>query len=93
MSENPSLKQVATRIPEDDFEVLKIGMVLTGAHTMQELLQPVVAAYVEELREQPEVKRIQEDAQAFRDRSSGVTRIRSTNKDSKSSPSQAGEKS
>jgi hypothetical protein len=75
MSENLSTRQVATRISDDDFRVLQVGLVVEDASTMQDLLRPVIERFARELEREPEVAKILRESQAYRDRKSGVRRI------------------
>ncbi|HKB50731.1 MAG TPA: hypothetical protein VKC63_04820 [Solirubrobacterales bacterium] len=82
-------KQVATRVSSDVWEVLQIGLLVEGADTMQDLLQPVVEAYAEELEKAEEVQAIRANARKFQDRKRGITRLQSTRSE-KSKPHRRG---
>jgi hypothetical protein len=68
-------KQVATRVSSEVWEILQIGLLVEGADTMQDLLQPVVEAYARDLEKEEEVQAIRANARKFQDRKRGITRL------------------
>lgn len=68
-------KQVATRISEDAWEVLQIGMLVERSESVQDLLRPVVERYAEALEQEAEVREIREQVRAYQDRKRGVTSL------------------
>lgn len=75
MPRDASTKQVATRVDLDTWEILRIGLLVTGADGMQELLRPVIEKYAKTLEAEPEVQKIATETHAFRSRKSGVTKL------------------
>jgi hypothetical protein len=62
-------------VSEDAFRILQIGLLVEEVETMQDLLRPIVEAYVRQLSEEPEVQAILAEAGRYRDRTKGVTRL------------------
>ena len=74
-SKTSEMRQVATRVSAETWELLQVGLLIEGADTMQDLLRPIVDRYARELSEAPEVQRILKEVAAYRDRRSGVERL------------------
>jgi hypothetical protein len=68
-------KQVATRISEDAWEVLQIGLLIEGVDSVQDLLRPVVEKYAASLEQEAEVREIREQIRSYKDRRRGVTSL------------------
>jgi hypothetical protein len=68
-------KLVSTRVSREIWDILQVAAVVEGAETQQALLQPVIEAYADKMREEPEVQAMLEQAHKYRSRKSPVTDI------------------
>jgi hypothetical protein len=68
-------KLVSTRVSREIWDVLQVAAVVEGAETQQALLQPVIEAYAETMRQEPEVQAMLEQADKYRARKSPVADI------------------
>lgn len=68
-------RQIATRVPEETWRILQVGLLIEEAETMQELLRPVVEEYARHLAAQPEVQAIIGEVERYRDRKQGIRRL------------------
>jgi len=77
-------RQVATRVSNDVFEMLQIGLLVEGVETMQDLLRPVVEAYAEQLQEDKEIRALRDGARKVKDRKRGVSSLPAARRSAKS---------
>src|SRR4051812_48486464 len=84
-------RQVATRVSQDAWQILQIGLLVEGAATMQQLLRPVVEAYASELAAQSEEQAIKRNAEAYQDQNRGVARLQGSQSGQDSPPAESGE--
>ena len=68
------LRQVATRIPTETWEILNVGLTIERAPSMQELLRPVIEEYARRLAKEPEVRSIRGEVEKYRARKHGAKR-------------------
>lgn len=66
-------KLVSTRVSREIWDVLQVVAAVEGAETQQALLQPVIEAYAERMRQEPEVRAMLEQVDKYRARKSSVT--------------------
>ena len=67
--------QVATRVSNEAWEILLVGLVAERAPSMQELLRPAVEGYAEKLEKEPEVKAILAEVDKYQSRKHGIKKL------------------